>query len=209
MTAARTAIEREARARRTLDDGENAALADLAARIRELNEAVVHTGVGADEVAEVSAAVAALTERLAAERRDHPPVGPVGPSGMARQLANPVSGPLSPIAPPVKITVDPDGTARTAFTLSAVYEGPPSFVHGGVSAMILDQLLGVASLSNGTPGLTATLDLRYSLPTPHSVPLTAEARVTRTDGRRSFGEGRIVGPDGRTTVRATAVFVRP
>ncbi|MEU5878302.1 PaaI family thioesterase [Spirillospora sp. NPDC047279] len=186
-----------------------AALADLTARVRELNEMVVYTDVDLAEVAAVRDEVAALTARLAAVRREHPPVAENAAEGPARQLAGPVSGLLNPVAPPVDIRVLPDGTARAEFSVNVLYEGPPSFVHGGVSAMILDQLLGVAAAANGTPGMTAKLDLRYRRPTPYGVPLVAEGRATGSDGRKTFADARIIGPDGRTTVEATAMFVMP
>jgi uncharacterized protein (TIGR00369 family) len=201
----RSHLERE---RNTLPPSRVAALSVLADRVRELTEAVVHTAVDDGELAALSAEVAALTERLSAARHPHPPFGDAT-HGIERQLGNPVSGRLNPLAPPIDVEVLPDGTARAVFTLSAVYEGPPTFVHGGVSALILDQLLGVAASASGTPGMTATLELRYRRPTPLGVPLTAEAKSTGAEGRKSWADGRILDPDGRTTVEATAMFVTP
>ncbi|WP_083983246.1 PaaI family thioesterase [Actinomadura hibisca] len=211
MSGAEAAMRRvfATRERHVLGEAQVTALAELAARVRELTDAVVHTDVDPAEVAAVSAEVAALTERLSAARRTDPPVARLGPDGSVRQLASPVSGPLNPIAPPVEIELGADGSARASFVLGGVYEGPPSFVHGGMSAMVLDQLLGAAAAANGTPGMTATLDLRYRRPTPHGVPLTAAAKVTRVEGRKTFAEAAITGPDGRTTVEATAMFVMP
>jgi len=212
MTGAGAAMRRVLEARAgaaTVGEVEAEALAGLAERARELNEAVVYTCVDLDEVAAVRDEIAALTERLRAVRREHPPIGDEGAAGMTRQLASPVSGPLNPIAPPVHIRALPNGSARTEFELSSIYEGPPSFVHGGVSAMILDQILGVAASANGTPGMTATLELRYRRPTPHGARLVAEAEVARVSGRRTYVDARILGPDGRVTVEATAMFVMP
>ncbi|MFI6521176.1 hotdog domain-containing protein [Spirillospora sp. NPDC050679] len=211
MSGAEAAMRRvfTARERHVLSEAQVAALEELAARVRELNDAVVHTDVDPAEVAEVSAEVAALTARLSAARRAEPPIARLGANGMVRQLASPVSGPLNPIAPPVELEVGPDKAVRAGFTLGGVYEGPPSFVHGGVSAMVLDQLLGAAAAANGTPGMTATLELRYRRPTPYGVPLTAVAKVTRVEGRKTYAEAAIAGPDGRTTVEATAMFIMP
>ncbi|MBW8483725.1 PaaI family thioesterase [Actinomadura parmotrematis] len=197
------------REREAMDAATEAALAGLAARVRELTEAVVHTAVDPAEAAAVAAEVAALAARLNAARRAEPPIARIGGNGLVRQLANPVSGALNPVAPPVEIEFTPDGGVRTAFTLNGVYEGPPSFVHGGVSAMVLDQLLGAAAAANGTPGMTATLELRYRRPTPWGVPLTATAKVSRAEGRKTWADAVIAGPDGRTTVEATAMFIMP
>ncbi|MFC4050981.1 PaaI family thioesterase [Actinomadura syzygii] len=193
-----------------LDAEEAATLAGLAARVRELTEAAVLTGVDAAEAAAVADEVAALTARLGAERREFPPFA-ASPDGvrMDRQLANPVTGPLNPLAPPIELEVTSDGIVRGEFTLGPVYEGPPSYVHGGVSAMVLDQVLGMAAAATGTPGMTATLELRYRRPTPLGVPLLAEAKASRVEGRKVFASGTIAAPDGRVTVEATALFVMP
>ncbi|WP_395110672.1 PaaI family thioesterase [Actinomadura sp. SCN-SB] len=190
-------------------DARVAALSALADRVRELTEAVLFTDAPPAEVAAASAELEALTARLSASRRPGLPDAVLGPDGMPYQPAGPVTGALNPIAPPVEFTADPNGTVRSTFTLSAVYEGPPSYVHGGVSAMILDHLLGMAAAVNGTPGMTATLDLRYRRPTPLNVPLTVEGRVTRTEGRRTWADGWIRTPDSKTTVEATAMFISP
>ncbi|MEU8340262.1 Thioesterase superfamily protein [Actinomadura meyerae] len=195
--------------RPVLAEDEAAALSGLAARVRALAEATVLTSVGTAEAAAVAAEVEALTARLAAARRDAPPFVPSGERRMDRQFANPVSGALNPLAPPIDLTVDSDGIVRGEFTLSTVYEGPPSYVHGGVSAMVLDQVLGMAAAASGTPGMTATLETRYRRPTPLGVPLSVEAKASRVEGRKVYASGTICGPDGRVTVEATAMFIMP
>jgi uncharacterized protein (TIGR00369 family) len=169
----------------------------------------VLTDVELAEVAEVAEEVARLTARLSAARRVAPPIAQLGEHVLVRQLGSPVSGRLNPIAPPVEMVAQPDGTVRCEFTLSAVYAGPPGLVHGGVSALILDHLLSYAAVVNGTPGMTATLDLRYLRPTPYGAPLTAEARTVRVDGRKTYVNAFIVGPEGKPTVEATAMFITP
>lgn len=186
-----------------------AALAALSDAVRGLIEAAVLTDVDPAEIAEVATTVTGLTERLDAARRPAPPVVDVDGTGIVRQLASPVTGALNPIAPPIEMVAGPDGAVRSEFTLSAVYEGPAGCVHGGVAAMILDHIAGAAALLNGTPGMTAGLDLRYRRPTPHSVPLTAEARTDRVEGRKTFVAARILDPEGRPTVEATGVFIMP
>ncbi|MBE1534836.1 PaaI family thioesterase [Actinomadura algeriensis] len=192
-----------------LTGDDEAGMAALAAEVRALTEAVVRTGVASAEAASVAAEVAALTARLKATRRVHPPYGTVGESGMERQIANPVTGHLNPIAPPVDFKVSEEGIVRAEFTLPTVYEGPPTFVHGGVSAMIMDQVLGMAAAATGTAGMTATLETRYRRPTPLGVPLTVEAKASRVEGRKIYADGTICGPDGRVTVEASAMFIAP
>ncbi|GAA4229054.1 PaaI family thioesterase [Actinomadura meridiana] len=192
-----------------LGEDEAAALACLAARVRELAEAALLTGIGAAEAATVADEVRSLTARLETERRDDPPFAAPSADRVDRQLGSPVSGHLNPLAPPVDLEVTADGIVRGEFTLGPLYEGPPSYAHGGVSAMVLDQALGMAALATGTPGMTANLELRYRRPTPLAVPLLVEAKASHVEGRKVFASGTIAAPDGRVTVEATAMFVMP
>ena len=54
----------------------------------------------------------------------------------------------------------PAGRGRTSASARPT-RARPGLVHGGVSALILDQLLGEAAGAGGKPGMTGTLTLRY------------------------------------------------
>jgi hypothetical protein len=61
-------------------------------------------------------------------------------------------------------------------------------VHGGVSAMILDQMLGEAAGAGGKPGMTGTLTLRYRQATPLGGP--ARRGLDRPQrGDQDLGQG--------------------
>ena len=64
---------------------------------------------------------------------------------------------------------------------SAAYEGPPGLVHGGVVALLLDQILGGAADHAGVPGMTGTLTVRYRKGTRLG-PVRVTARVDRVEG---------------------------
>ncbi|PRC55399.1 thioesterase, partial [Mycobacterium sp. ITM-2017-0098] len=85
-------------------------------------------------------------------------------------------GVRNPTAPPLLIHKDPDGAARSDFYLGAAFEGPPGHVHGGVSAKILDHVLGDAASKPGVHRLTGTITVRYRRLTPLGR-LHAEARI--------------------------------
>jgi Thioesterase superfamily len=76
-------------------------------------------------------------------------------------------------------------------TLGHAYEGPPMYGHGGVSAMLIDQLLGHAAAASGHPGVTTELSVRYRRPVPLDVPLRIWGRVIETEGRRVSAAGGI------------------
>ncbi|ROO83482.1 acyl-coenzyme A thioesterase PaaI-like protein [Actinocorallia herbida] len=197
-----------------LGEEQVAVRARLAEEVRALIDAVVLTDVPDAEIAEITGQVRALTDRLGAARLGAAPMAdtPIDgliASGMSRQLGNPVTGVLNPVAPPIPFEALPDGSVRSVFTLDEPYEGPPGLVHGGISAAIFDQVLGMTAGMSGVPGFTATLELRYRRPTPLRVPLTLKARITRREGRKCWADGEITTPDGRVTVEATAMFVTP
>ena len=74
-----------------------------------------------------------------------------------------MTGVGSALAPPLVVRRDGDGVVGEA-TLGLAYEGPPGFVHGGMSALLMDQLLGSAAAAAGLWGMTAHLELDYRGP---------------------------------------------
>ena len=179
----------------------------LADSVRELAEAVIRTEVDDDEVRAVRAEVEALTERLRKQVMDGPYGVRFNDSGRGRAWGNAVVGLRNPVAPPLQIEHDPEGRAWCDFTLDARYEGPPGLVHGGVSALILDQMLGEAAGAGGKPGMTGTLTLRYRRGTALG-DLRAEARIDRVEGIKTFAVGHIADAEG-VTVEAEGVFILP
>jgi len=53
------------------------------------------------------------------------------------------------------------GNAWCDFERGAVYEGPPGHVHGGVAALVVDQVLVEAGSDGVNPRLTGTITVRY------------------------------------------------
>jgi len=125
------------------------------------------------------------------------------------RMFNPVIGVGNPIAPPMRIEIGADG-AEGWCTLGHAYEGPPMYGHGGVSAMLIDQLLGHAAAASGHPGVTTDLSVWYRRPVPLDVPLRIWGRVTGTEGRRVSAVGGIttVAEPDVPLVEAEARFAR-
>jgi acyl-coenzyme A thioesterase PaaI-like protein len=119
---------------------------------------------------------------------------------------SPVVGPLNAIAPPLVFTLDGE-RMRGHGTLPAPYTGPPGTVHGGVVAMVLDELLGAVNACLDLGAYTGTLTVRYERPTPIGDELELEAWVDRTEGRKVFTAGTI-SAGGVVTARADGVFIR-
>ena len=180
----------------------------LAQRTREFIDASLHTVVDHAEVEEVTAMLEAMTARLTKESDPSYLGVKIGPDGSGRNHGNAVVGLRNPFAPPLKVQKTEDGTAFAAFRLGAAYEGPPDLVHGGVSALILDQMLGEAAAAGGAPGMTGRLNLTYRRPTPLG-DLSAKAWIHEVDGHKTTVRGHIMAPDGEPTVEAEGLFILP
>jgi acyl-coenzyme A thioesterase PaaI-like protein len=127
-----------------------------------------------------------------------------------RRVYNPVSGVGSALTPPLEIRQDEDGVVAET-VLGLAYEGPPGFLHGGMSGLLMDQLLGAAAISAGLWGMTVRLELDYRGPVPLDVPVVLRARVVEDAGRKSIATGTIARADApdRVLVEARGIFVAP
>jgi acyl-coenzyme A thioesterase PaaI-like protein len=201
----------------TQDDAEQpfdrelmAAVTELGAAMRALVETMVTTTVGAAELRTVTEQVRTATAGLAASTRPLSQLPPLDDPGMFRRVYNPVSGIGSPIAPPLVIRRCPEGVVADV-QLGAAYEGPPSYVHGGMSSLLMDQLLGAAAMAAGKWGMTARLELDYRGPVPLETPLVLRAGVAEDAGRKTVITGTIAlaAEPERTLVAARGIFVAP
>ncbi|GHJ59367.1 thioesterase [Nocardioides sp. OK12] len=176
--------------------------------LRGLVDAGIRTEVDDDEVRAVQAEVEALTARLRARQIDGAYGVRMGEGGQGRAWGNAVVGLRNAVAPPLVVEQEGDsGRVWSDFHLGAAYEGPPTLVHGGVAALILDQVLGQAAGAGRRPGMTGTLTLVYRQGTPLG-PLRAEAWIERSEGIKTWARGHILGPEG-VTVEAEGVFILP
>ena len=142
------------------------AIERLAAAVRALADAAAETDVEPGSLDDITAEIAALTQRLAAVTSDSPYSGltwapgdfsvPEGPMPL-----NPIIGACSPVRPDVELRYSEGEIAgRAVFTRRFV--GPPGFAHGGISAMLGDQIV---SASPGAIGLrTITKSLARAVP---------------------------------------------
>ncbi len=87
------------------------------------------------------------------------------------------------------------------------HEGGPGLVHGGMSAAVLDDLIGFVMIAHRQPGVTANLSVNYLRPIPVGMHLRAEAWMTRVDGRKMFAEAVAFDDQGTNYLEATALFL--
>jgi acyl-coenzyme A thioesterase PaaI-like protein len=186
------------------------AATDLGAAVRELIEASVTTTAPAAEVAAAADLVRAATARIGEQRRSASQLPALDDTEGGRRVFNPVVGIANPMAPPLIVRPEDDGVVAET-TLGLAYEGPPSFVHGGMSALFMDQMLGSAAGAAGLWGMTAHLELDYRGPLPLQTPLVLRARVESHEGRKAFIVGTIAlaAEPEKILVEARGLFVLP
>jgi len=195
----------------TIPAGEPLAAAeDLAAALRELIEVSATTTVGAGEVRGAAETIREVTERLAVARRPVEQLSALDDLASGRRAFNMVSGSASALAPPLVLRREAGGLVGEA-TLGVAYEGPPSYVHGGMSALLMDQVLGDTAAVAGVWGMTVHLELDYRGPLPIGEPLVLRGRVAESEGRKSLIVGTIAlasAPDD-ALVEARGLFIVP
>ena len=104
--------------------------------------------------------------------------------------------------------VDDDGVMTSEFTLNDAQQGPPGHAHGGASAAILDEAMGLVVWAAGLKVAAVNLEINYRQPVPLHQPLTLEARITVRDETKTFSTGEIRLPDGTVAVSGRGIYVR-
>ncbi|MGI9603258.1 MAG: PaaI family thioesterase [Acidimicrobiales bacterium] len=192
---------------------------DLADAVRKLIHSVRAFDGPPDVTERAVAAVQAVVDDLEPHRLD----GPFMQAGLGERVDlerfatrdpniifpySPVVGRRNPLAPPVDMWETGDGELHGRVVVDAAYTGPPSSVHGGVVALIFDELLGSTSVVNQIGAPTGTLTVRYRAFTPQGEVLDLRSWIDRTEGRKIFIKGEI--HHGETLcAEADGIFITP
>ncbi len=166
------------------------AVAELGDALRELTSRAIGSEVDVDVLRRIADDVRELAAALAERQHDPDTPSSVDDLHRGQRLFNPFVGVGNPVAPPMRVEVV-DGAAIGWCTLDARYEGPFTYAHGGVSAGLLDQIMGYAAAAAGHPGVTARLEIRYRSTVPLGQPLRLEASLIDVLGVRAAIRGTI------------------
>ena len=189
----------------------------LVERVRELVTAVVLTDISPEDRAAQAGRIVEITEVLRSRQRPQSLFLVRHPDGRVESMVQAGSGRLNPQAPPLawthRPTEPPPGTdpveveVRARCTFAAAHGGSPGRVYGGVLALVLDEVLGVAVRASGAGGMTVGLSISLKGPTPLDVPVEIVGRYTGGEGRKSFASGEVV-VDGVVSAEASGVYVQ-
>jgi len=102
-----------------------------------------------------------------------------------------------------------NGTISGNITLTESQQGPPNFAHGGASAALLDEAMGMAVWSTGKSVVVVNLNLDYMKPVPLNQEIEIISRVAEAEegGKSIKASGEIRLPDGEIAVKASGIYV--
>ena len=181
----------------------------LAAASRALADSIAVTAVDRATLDEISGAIEMLTHRLSVETDDDGysgllvlPVDPVRPE--TYMPLNPIIGDCNPSRPDVQVRIV-DGAVVGTATFTRRFVGPAGHAHGGISAMLADQLVAAAPMAIGVRTVTKSLTVRYlrALPLDEEVELRGECTPDGEQFKAKFE----VRARGQIAVAGTGVLV--
>jgi len=93
------------------------------------------------------------------------------------------------------------------FRVSEEYQGGSGFLHGGIIALLLDEVMSKATRFHGELAVTADLRVEYLRPIRVNTDIVVEGFVKRRDGRQLYHEGEIRNAAGDLLARGQGRFV--
>jgi uncharacterized protein (TIGR00369 family) len=96
---------------------------------------------------------------------------------------------------------------RGVFRIAPEYQGGPGFVHGGIVATLLDEVMAKVSRFKSDYAVTGELNVEYLKPVPVGEELTVEGWEVERAGRIRRRQGEIRNAAGVLLARGSAKFV--
>ncbi len=102
---------------------------------------------------------------------------------------------------------EPSQRVMGRFRLGAEYQGATGFIHGGIIATVLDEVMSKVSRFGKLHAVTAELTVEYLRPVRVDEDLRVEGFATRHDGRDLYREGEIHNTAGVLLARGRGRWV--
>lgn len=118
-----------------------------------------------------------------------------------------VCGMENPIGLKQSFYEDSTGQVMATFTPGGEHQSYPGYLHGGIAAALLDEVLGRVIIGKGVWLMTARMEIRYKRAIPLGQPLTVVGRAVRETRRLLEAQGEIRLADGSVAVVATATYL--
>jgi acyl-coenzyme A thioesterase PaaI-like protein len=177
-----------------------AAMAQAAAALRRLNRAFAGRVASDDELRSLAATAGALASRLesgAARSKEQVMGAALGITpGSVAPGATPVGdelefdplgaggGRLHPASVGFRLVRDTETSVRCTTVVDGMFQGPPERVHGGIVALLFDEVMSALNRAMGTRAFTARLTLNLRAPAPVGSEITIRAWRQSVEGRK-------------------------
>jgi uncharacterized protein (TIGR00369 family) len=116
-------------------------------------------------------------------------------------------GPANPGGLHLEFFRTADGTVVCPVTIPDAFEGPPGYLHGGIIATLLDEMMSKAVRAQGFTAMTRHLGIDYLRPVPSNAPIRMEGRLVRSEGRKHWTEAFILDAEGTTLAHGKGLFI--
>jgi len=116
-------------------------------------------------------------------------------------------GPANPAGLHLEFMLAEDGRIVCLPSIPDSFEGPRGFIHGGIIATLLDEIMSKAVRSHNVVAMTRHMEVDYQRPVPTRAPLRLEARVYHHEGRKHWAEAHILDEGGTVLAHSKGLFV--
>jgi uncharacterized protein (TIGR00369 family) len=116
-------------------------------------------------------------------------------------------GPANPGGLHLEFQLAGDGTVVCIVAISDSLEGPPGYVHGGIIATLLDEVMSKSVRARGLTAMTRRMEIDYLRPVRSGEPIRLEGRLVRSEGRKHWTEARILDAGARILAEAKGLFI--
>lgn len=118
-----------------------------------------------------------------------------------------VCGRSNPCSMGIEWQLFPSGSVESTIVMDIRHQGPLGFVHGGASAALMDEALGLSIWYAGVQVVTVNLNITYLKPVPLGKQVHIRGAMSGRENQRIYAEGKIVLPDGQVAVTAKGIYV--
>jgi uncharacterized protein (TIGR00369 family) len=110
----------------------------------------------------------------------------------------------------MQLTFEQDDAARRIrgrFRVGAAYQGGSGMAHGGIIALLLDEVMAKVSRFTQDRAVTGELTVKYLKPVPVDEDIVVEGWEVERSGRNIFREGEIRDPSGAVLAKGRGHFI--
>lgn len=116
-------------------------------------------------------------------------------------------GAANPIGLHLEFLIAEDGSIYAETAVSDNYEGPAGYVHGGMIATMLDEVMSKTVRALGVRAVTRKLEVEYLLPVPSQTRIRLEARLVSREKRKNFTSARLLNEEGKVLAQGSGLFI--